>query len=77
MSAPAHTPSANGQIATDARVLAIVDRALPYLGPAIALDNIATAQLLSALSTVATTAVMVAGGVVCWLLARSEQTAGR
>lgn len=47
------------------------------LGPAMALQNIAAAQLLSALSTVATTVVMVAGGVVCWLLARSEQAAGQ
>ena len=47
------------------------------LTPAMALDNFATAQLLSALSTVATTVVMVLGGVVCWLLARSEQVAGK
>lgn len=46
------------------------------LAPAMSLDNIAAAQLLSALSTVATTVVMVVGGVVCWLLARSEQVAG-
>jgi mannosyltransferase len=37
VSAPAHTPSANGQLATAARALAILDRVLPYLGPAIAL----------------------------------------
>ncbi len=47
------------------------------LGPAMSLDNIATAQLLSALSTVATTLVLVAGGVICWILARTEQTAGQ
>ncbi|MFE7224363.1 hypothetical protein ACFU7D_06235 [Nocardioides sp. NPDC057577] len=47
------------------------------LAPAMSLDNIAAAQLLSALSTVATTVVMVLGGVICWLLARTEQTAGQ
>ncbi|MEU0264842.1 hypothetical protein [Nocardioides sp. NPDC006303] len=47
------------------------------LAPAMSLDNIAAAQLLSAASTVATTVVMVVGGVICWLLARSEQTAGK
>lgn len=47
------------------------------LAPAMSLDNIAAAQLLSAVSTVATTAVIVVGGVICWLLARSEQVAGQ
>lgn len=47
------------------------------LAPAMSLDNIAAAQLLSVLSTVATTVVMVAGGVICWLLARSEQSSGK
>ncbi|SDL22083.1 hypothetical protein SAMN05428985_11187 [Nocardioides sp. YR527] len=47
------------------------------LAPAMSLDNIAAAQLLSAISTVATTVVMVAGGVICWLLARSEQSSGK
>ncbi|MER7606864.1 hypothetical protein [Nocardioides sp. NPDC127503] len=47
------------------------------LTPAMALDDFAAAQLLSALSTVATTVVMVVGGVVCWLLARTEQGAGK
>ena len=47
------------------------------LAPAMALNNIATAQIMTALSGLVTTLVLVIGGVVCWLLARSEQTPGR
>jgi hypothetical protein len=47
------------------------------LAPAMSFDNIAAAQLLSAVSTIATTVVMVVGGVICWLFARSEQPAGK
>lgn len=47
------------------------------LTPAMSLDNFAAAQLLAALSTISTTVVMVIGGVVCWLLARSEHAAGK
>ncbi|MGY0539682.1 hypothetical protein ACW14X_19370 [Nocardioides sp. YJ-D4] len=47
------------------------------LMPAMSFDNFATVQLYSALSTVATTVAIVGGGIVCWLLARSEQTAGK
>lgn len=45
--------------------------------PAMSLDSFAAAHLLSALSTVSTTVIMVLGGLVCWLLARSEQAAGK
>jgi len=45
------------------------------LAPAIALDNIATAQIMTALSGLVTTLVLVLGGVICWLFARSEQAA--
>jgi len=47
------------------------------LTPAMSFGNVAAAQLLSALSTVATTVTMILGGLVCWLLARSEQAAGK
>lgn len=47
------------------------------LTPAMSLDNFAAVQLLSALSAVATTVAMVVGGLVCWLLARSEQSTGK
>ncbi len=47
------------------------------LTPAMSLDNFAAVQLLSALSAVATTVAMIVGGFVCWLLARSEQGAGK
>jgi mannosyltransferase len=38
VSAPAHTPAPTGEsVAVDARAAAVLDRALPYLGPALAL----------------------------------------
>lgn len=43
------------------------------LTPTVSFDSYAAAQLLSALSALVTTMAMVLGGVVCWLLARSEQ----
>ncbi|NYI79349.1 hypothetical protein [Nocardioides panzhihuensis] len=43
------------------------------LTPALSFDNFAAAQLWSALSALVTTVAVVLGGVVCWLLARSEQ----
>lgn len=45
--------------------------------PAMSVDNIPVMLILTAFTTLATTLVLVLGGVVCWLLARSERTAGQ
>ncbi|NGN94690.1 hypothetical protein G5C66_18335 [Nocardioides sp. KC13] len=42
--------------------------------PEMSIDNIPLMLILTAFTTLATTLVLVFGGVVCWLLARSEQT---
>lgn len=43
--------------------------------PEMSIDNIPLMLILTAFTTLATTLVLVLGGVVCWMLARSEQTA--
>ncbi|GGU19091.1 hypothetical protein [Nocardioides albus] len=59
-------------------VLLIVLQVPLALTPAMPSDNgFAAAYLMSALSTVVTTVAMTLGGLVCWLLARSEQVAGK
>lgn len=45
--------------------------------PEMSIDNIAVMLILTAFTTLATTLVLVLGGVVCWLLARSEEAAGQ
>ena len=47
------------------------------LTPDMSIDNIAVMLIVSAFTTLATTLVLVFGGVICWLLARTEQTAGQ
>ncbi len=47
------------------------------LTPTMSIDNIAMMLVVSAFTTLATTLVLVLGGLVCWQLARSEQAAGQ
>ncbi|MEI7054515.1 hypothetical protein WBG06_01750 [Nocardioides sp. CCNWLW239] len=47
------------------------------LAPAMSIDNIPVMLILTAFTTLATTLVLVLGGVVCWLLARTEQAPGQ
>ncbi|OIJ24891.1 hypothetical protein [Nocardioides luteus] len=47
------------------------------LTPDVSIDNIAVMLIVTAFTTLATTLVLVLGGVVCWLLDRTEQAAGQ